>query len=672
MTSSPPPEKPALRRSKRQRGQPASPEPETDRLDVKKTKTTHRPAPIDTTQPKRKGKAAGLPTHIPRVAPVTKSVYPSPYMNTEGAWNINNEDVSEALRTAFWMQEGLGVPQVQWPDGVAFATWYRHGKDDAAPDTEEGLMSTRPICAATWVAEYGQISWDNQRSLAKPTKRCQANMLKGRRALEIFRESKGEEEVEYFLVWGKSEHQVRVNGQACTPEDASSEHFAIGPLPDYAIVEIENTVIFWFGTPKALNYLTPKIVALQAEAKSLDEELLGEQSGTSTPEEEREVPAQTQQGLSEEEKRRRYDGWGEILGASVRTHRQRADEDAERGQFHRIEQTSMLEDNDVVLAIASVWQTLRQQEHYFALNEAMYYQWARFQTFEDEGRPDKDIKAAVHGPHDLVIPLVLDDHLVSPPNSAKYDAAKDTTQTSKPPPVSEQGGEKYISQNAHILLAIAQDRQDGTVNTIIMDSCPGVQTLDRIRKSVRKTVCQIGWKRMDNQGSALPLETEPTFTEEIVQVPDQEGENACGIYTILNAWGYMLGLPALQSRTRIYYKRREDSPDLLAHALVLINLALSGHMDLVTIQAFFNCYGYCQLQDPGDASVRLGVDMTARMDAERLEEALTVQRWSQVGAIRTVMQRTTCTHDQALESLQLTDWDVDMAVDYYEAAKAAD
>lgn len=575
-----------------------------------------------------------------RLAPEPQSRYPSPYTLDPLFDSFDDLDTSEALQRACRVVVNLKQPKVGWRKDVAYAIWYRD--DHIQPSVADGPFCTIPVCMATRVGSHGQITWDNLVATRRHTKRGQAPPLKERRAIEVYREGDGEH-ANFFLVWEKID-QVKVNGKLCASKDKKGSEIAVGPLPDFAIVEAEETIIFWFRNEEALGYLLPESTI--AKPAVTDAEILGEEPG--------EEPSAEQPKEAARNQRRT---WKDIMQEGLSKHRLEHAKDPEKPEFAHIGATSMLELDSVVLAIGSVWQGLAERGHLFAYNETVHFYQARF--LRRVGDPI--IRAAVYRPNDLVIPMLLDNHNVSPPNSARPTS----------PPVSQEEREKR-PKKPHILLGVAQDKGDGTVNTIVMDSFPGYHHPGRIRGSIRKTVLDIGWISMDQHGDAVRLEKEPDWTDEVREVPAQEGVDTCGIYTILNAWVYMLELPALNGRARLPDAERgdDDAEEFLQGALEIINLALSGHMDLGTIQAFLNYFGYCQLQEPEGDGIRLGPDRTARMDDRRLEEFMTVRRYEELRDIRNVIKGTGCSHDRSLECLRIAGWDVDQAIEYHRAESA--
>ncbi|KAL8645826.1 MAG: hypothetical protein Q9210_006494 [Variospora velana] len=651
------------------------------------SKKTHKPPPIKTTAPNTAAQAP-LDLHfLHRVAPAAHAQYPSPYVNTVEIWSIDTEpSVSTLENQAFTMVQWLERPQSDvWPagGGVAFAKWYR--RCDTGPQFVEGQMRVRTVDAATWIGEYGQISWDDLVFPAQPRGgRCEANTPEARRAMEVFREGRGQA-AKFFLVWeNDSGKPVRVNGQLCETPDASDEFFAIGPLPSYAIIEVEETLIFWFGNRGALEYETPGI--LEARKQKRIEEYVGnlfneDVMGTSPdPElkaailqkekEEKEKEAEAAKrgtDMSEKEEDRRADGWRRILMRGMARHGDAYEANPGRSKFHHIKNSSMIEDIDVVLCIGSVWDPLRAQGRHFAFNEATNYQNARFQTLDGQRRPTLEVRAAVHTEYDLIIPMILDDIYQSPLNSAKPNPANGPAQRRVRVPFVE-----GANPNPHTLLAFVESKGDEKVNIMILDSRPGTKNPSRIMESILKTICQIGWKDRDVQGFAIPLDMEPPCTVERPIVPAQEGIDACGMFVILNAWVHMLGLPRVGAWIRPRYNREYvyDEDGFLEIGMEIINLALSGHMDLLTIQAFLNYYGYCELQDPDGANIFGGEIRTTQMTPDGLNELLEVQRaieQMQLADRQAVSKRTGCSLDVARLFLEQLEGDVDGAVALYRA-----
>ncbi|KAI4095837.1 MAG: hypothetical protein LQ344_001391 [Seirophora lacunosa] len=665
----------------------------------KKTAKKSRPPPIKTgarhTIITAEERAITDLHSLRRVTPTAEAKYPSPYVNTDGLWKIENEqDMPMLVKQAFSIVQRLQRPPPDtWPEGAAFAAWYR--RCDTGPHFAEGEISVRNVCAATWIAAYGQIIWDDLVCSAQAAgKRCEANAPRTQRAMEVFREGEAEA-AKYFLVWeNDGEKQVRVNGQLCEVADTSDKFLAIGPLPNYAIIEVEETIIFWFRNREALEYETagilearaqkridePKIIDQQEEKGTVDDLFNADEIGSNpdpdlmaevlqTEEEERAKAANREAELQKKEENRRADKWFKIFMRGLAKHSPAYSKDPDRSEFQRVKTSLMLEDTDVVLGIASVWEPLRSRDRHFAFNEGMNYQYARFAAFDEENQSAPKIEAAVHTDHDLIIPVVLDSRNQSPPNSAKANPANGPVQERNKEPqfIDAHGvGDPY----AHIVLAFAQRKADDKVNIVIQDSRLGTVDFQRLQESVRKTICQIGWRDRDTQGYAIPLDMEPACSVEQPIVPAQEGTNMCGTYVILNAWVHMLGLPPLGKTQRPPYNRpyTQGQDRFVPAAMRVVNCALAGHMDLLTIQAFLNHYGYCELQDPDDANVRWPEDATARMTNYILHTLLDHQRrneQTQLVDSQAMAEKTGCSLEIARLFLEPTEWKLEHAIALY-------
>ena len=609
-----------------------------------------------------------------------------------------------AVKDAYFTNRSAGMAlEKNWEKagGVAFVRCFRLPGDDRGTGEGQYLeggktaarVCVRPVVQDLWVGKRAQVSWDDQVSmLPSTTKRGKAaSTLKARRAAEFFRVGEGEEEKEFYFWWEDS-RGIRVNGILVLGEDDSE--IAVGPLPDFAVIQVEDATIFFWKNEAALHF-TPasvktdeiRIKEMQAEEKAkkkaaeeakkkeseakaaeearrqeeeriaeeqLDEDLLGEnnqESGSQAL-----ADQGTQQGvnnppeLAEEEKEERRSQWRVHWERGVRNHELRRNQHQTTG-CQQIGGWEDLLSEEVVLCIATVWDAVvTKLKRPFAFNEDNAYHLVR-SDFEDGKGFREKVVAAVHGPNDLLIPILMDGHYISPPNSAgfppgqnpnkeedlheKEDPNEDedpNKQTVQPP--------KAVGSNGHIMLAIAQlIRKDAIagdqVRMIVMDSRPGTKSDERISNNVSKTVRRIGWLGMDREGHQSENRDFPPRVTQThnIPVPHQVSINSCGIHTVLNAWGYMLRLPALNNMKRSVSSRyttegqlAEEESRFIEDAIKMINLALAGHMDLHTIQAFFNYYGFCQLQDPISSTEKQENITTTMMNRYILLEILDRQR----------------------------------------------
>ncbi|KAL9034670.1 MAG: hypothetical protein Q9180_005274, partial [Flavoplaca navasiana] len=147
-----------------------------------------------------------------------------------------------------------------------------------------GWNCVRPMVSDIWVAQRGQISWSDQISpLGASTRRGVPNALKPRLAAEFFRID-GENGSKEFYFWWPHSHAVKVNGLGVilpnyTTEDEGGPDVAIGPLPEFAIIQVADAVMFFWKNEGALRYLCEsaetdlvKIEGADREVRRLREE----------------------------------------------------------------------------------------------------------------------------------------------------------------------------------------------------------------------------------------------------------------------------------------------------------------------------------------------------------------------------------------------------------------
>ncbi|KAL8668738.1 MAG: hypothetical protein Q9168_006643 [Polycauliona sp. 1 TL-2023] len=304
-----------------------------------------------------------------------------------------------------------------------------------------------------------------------------------------------------------------------------------------------------------------------------------------------------------------------------------------------------IDNESVVLSIATLWNALRDHDdnRRFAFNDSSQYSLVRLDFKTTTGQRELCMPAVHAGPtssNDLLIPMLMSGTWRSPPNSAGFAPGKNPNKDKgKPEPTYKDDKKGDVGAIGHTVFAVAQrlgkDAEGcDQVRAIIMDSCPSAsaENPQRIPDNVGKTIRRMGWlEGQDNMGGQIENRDHPPRVVEwqYPQVPHQVSPNSCGIHTILNAWRYMLGLPEVNSSVRLTGRRATASDEnrFIDDALRMINLALRGYMDLRTIQAFFNHYGFCALQDPLSAAVAKSSGISAtRMDAGILSDILEEQR----------------------------------------------
>ena len=116
-----------------------------------------------------------------------------------------------------------------------------------------------------------------------------------------------------------------------------------------------------------------------------------------------------------------------------------------------------------------------------------------------------------------------------------------------------------------------------------------------------------------------PLEFRRTAYE---TTPHQGSGNQCGLYTVLNAWANMLGIQIVK-KTKLQLPKGKTLDNFHRKGTMFVNLALAGHMDTRTIQAFLKVYGYSK----GQSRSKLVEDVQAvKMDDITLSQYVMDQK----------------------------------------------
>ena len=251
----------------------------------------------------------------------------------------------------------------------------------------------------------------------------------------------------------------------------------------------------------------------------------------------------------------------------------------------RIKTTEALLDEDAFMAIASVWEGLRQAGIVYAFGTLPTFRGNRQQATQITGTE------AVLGPHPLIIPLFFGEEM--PPEGKRRNRRN--------PPI------------GHHLLAIAAINASGddrTVTAFVHDSAPGTIPKKKIQEAIDGLVRFTGWMGIDAVGK--PLMVTPTINYVDVITPRQEGRHSCGFNLILNAWTVMLGLTFHSYQQRL---TETTLKEFHSAGLSLINLALAGHMNSTTIQAFLIVHGYALPNSDGGLAHMHAVALdTAKLD----------------------------------------------------------
>ena len=324
--------------------------------------------------------------------------------------------------------------------------------------------------------------------------------------------------------------------------------------------------------------------------------------------------------------------WEELLRDGIARHRDNARQEEEekkmteepKEDLHLLleKESGALDDDHVSYAIASIWHGLRvgstDKQAGFAFGEPMTF---RLNRTSAAGMP------AVGSPYPLIIPMLF------PRNEYPQEEGQKRVREQK-----AKGGFQNVNTNrvggvGHFVLGIAE-RTENDVRLDYMDSAQGSISPETIKRTARALVSNTGWMGIDASGNILPAT--PNYIIEITRlVPAQRLRNNCGFHVIINAWAYMLGIPIHRDITRRRLAIRGEAKHDAQFYVVgkrIMNLALRGHMDSRTIQAFFNVYGYSKQQDPNNQDQRVRDVNAQRMNLEILHNIVEDLREQEVAA----------------------------------------
>ena len=295
---------------------------------------------------------------------------------------------------------------------------------------------------------------------------------------------------------------------------------------------------------------------------------------------------------------------------------------------------SDLGDDDVINAIGTFWVALRRKGTIFGYGNAALFKNGR------DGNLGLQARGVVPLSNQFIMPLLFtaDEHeaMRAIKNHCRVKKPAKTPGTgSKPHGVtkSRSGKSKKLAASSeqidssaadsspcigHYVLAVSTTEQD-SIDTTLLDSFPGHVTSSEAAAAYRGLVTHSGWLGLNPDGTAATVT--PNFSAALTPtVPIQQGFNTCGLYLILNAWASMLGIsitanPRRRVRDWMSYRRFHSL------AMEIVNLALRGYMDSVTVQAFLVVHGYAE-QDAEQEVVEVDA---ARMEQDTLEDALVDQ-----------------------------------------------
>lgn len=398
-----------------------------------------------------------------------------------------------------------------------------------------------------------------------------------------------------FIVVNKN--LLTVNESVYGPE------LLVGPLPEFAVIVFNRQVLFWWRSIQALNYVPHGVVLVCIFSRQLMSLYL--LSGWSLAQQSPDQNVQHDSHPSRED-------WPDILRDGLGRHNaeKRRSKPADALQ---IRDPECINFDSILIAIGSIWNALRKAN--------VIYAFGGSDVFEPDmaGSHAHELKGCgvVGGVSKFIMPLwfppevPLDSHAQEEAHKA-YKAGHNLNKISPGSAAPRLG---------HIAVASANRIVDGPNGIVIdvFDSAVGYVDRDVVGKQAFDLAHLSSWEGRKNKKSYYPV-VRPRATR-FWDTPQQPSKtNACGLYTILNAWAIMLEIPHRQDERR---RGIESDQNLLHIGWTIVNLALAGFMDSRTIQAYLNEFGLCERQDPAEG-VRYLVNAT-RMNQTLFDSALDLQ-----------------------------------------------
>lgn len=305
--------------------------------------------------------------------------------------------------------------------------------------------------------------------------------------------------------------------------------------------------------------------------------------------------------------------WEEILANRLRRHKRQRIAAGDTHECHRIVSPSDMNFDDVLLAVATFREPLRDRGTDYAIAGA-----------DVVGAAGRLVTFGVVGPGNVfIMPLIL------PADPEPVERGRTRTVENKADGLNAKGETKKVkfktdaedssSPPGHLLLAVATATMERThrVNIDIYDSRANTVDSDEIRRKATEVAASWLEER---------VQTEFSFKS----VPQQTGQfNTSGLYVILNAWATMLNIGPIREASS---RRSGSEPDantmenatFVDDVLQIVNLALAGFLDSKTVRAFLHYCGYIDGNvDPREGqSDNENVIRAVTMDQRRFDCAL--------------------------------------------------
>lgn len=260
--------------------------------------------------------------------------------------------------------------------------------------------------------------------------------------------------------------------------------------------------------------------------------------------------------------------WVEIFREGLQLHVQEARVDSSDGS-HTLEAVENLTEEDIVLAIGSLWSAFNGADQKFAFAGMDFF--APAPKSADPGFQISPI-GVVGNSKPFLMPLLLH------PQNRDHVTPQDQTNVI-----------------GHIVFVYALPPGTGHAapTFTVYDSLPGVVSYSHIWERLKRLLGNSHWL------SELPQAIDSQQIAFDDCPAQQPGQNTCGTHTILAAWSVLLGLPM---RAEMPFQKlggiKKDAywEDFYTSCKSIINHALAGHMDTLTLRAFFYMWGLAPLE----------------------------------------------------------------------------
>ena len=289
--------------------------------------------------------------------------------------------------------------------------------------------------------------------------------------------------------------------------------------------------------------------------------------------------------------------WPEIFESRL-SHFIERDSKAPSRSAHSLDDLSAITHEQMIMAIATLWEGRRRRGSKFALATQL--------------TPDRPLQSFGTTRGMLIAPLSF-----PIPSSSAHFPSPDPA-----PP-----------QPQHHVLCIAQPDPDplNLYHLTFLSYLPKPLSYKLIFPFTDRLIRSSGYLGIQADGTILPT---PSLTTPLFEAAEIDGPsitnfthsaNLTALSTILNAWVYLLHQNPINSLLPLHDTDQQQS--FLNDSLILINLAIAGHLDDLTIMAFLVTYGYIQRPPPPPNPVPpiSSSAHVARMDPEKLRRTLARQ-----------------------------------------------